>query len=122
MMRWLFLFPILIACPVLSLPALGQPEIVSFDGDLQLCMQHEGCATFEWVTRGADHVRFESGAIDDSGVFQPGGWYAEMKAAPSGSAGFRIKIGNYAARLCIDRLFAEPVCAVCNPLGPEPCS
>ncbi|MAS36499.1 MAG: hypothetical protein CL610_21020 [Anaerolineaceae bacterium] len=119
-MRWLIGCWLLLMCPASVVPGLARPEIVSFSAELQPCM-NEGCATFTWVTRGIGDIRLESGAIDEQGFFHPGGWHMETDLPASGSAGFRPKIDNYAARLCIDSPLAEPVCAVCNPFEPALC-
>lgn len=120
-MRILLVFLMLSACP-LSLLTYSQPaEIISFTGDIQPCMLHEGCATFEWETRGRGHISFASGAVDEAGIFHPGGWQTETDLPAIGSSSFRIKIGNYAARLCIEDERFRPVCAVCDPFQPESC-
>jgi hypothetical protein len=119
-MRILLLFLALSACP-LSLLTETPAEIVSFTGSIQPCMLHEGCATFEWETRGAGRISLASGAVDEQGVFRPGGWHSETDLPPAGASGFRIKIGNYAAQLCIEAALSEPVCAVCDPFDAQSC-
>jgi hypothetical protein len=101
---------------------LAQPAILTFTGREEVCMDHVACAEFEWTTRGATNVTIESGAVED-GAFEPGGWDRSDDLPPNGSYNFIMKIGNYAARLCIqtDDASAQAVCAVCNPSQPDNC-
>jgi hypothetical protein len=101
-------------------PAL--PAILTFTGHEEVCMDHVPCAQFEWATRDATSVSMESGSVED-GVFQPGGWDTRANLPPNGSHGFMMKIGNDAARLCIQNgdNSDETVCAVCVPANPDTC-
>jgi hypothetical protein len=101
---------------------LAQAAILTFTGREEVCMDHVACAEFEWSTRGATNVTIESGAVED-GAFEPGGWDRSDDLPPNGSYSFIMKIGNYAARLCVqtDDTSTEAVCAICNPSQPDNC-
>jgi hypothetical protein len=96
---------------------LSPPKIVSFTVESYLCLGHEGCVAFHWQTHHADSVSLESGYLDDNGQFQPGGWYGADNLPATGSASFRMKINNYAGRLCV----SATQCMVCNPFEPDAC-